>query len=710
MENSALGIAQQIIGGAGTDAPTGDVVPREQQEVAETRKNLVTRWVNSIKNAKEFHKAATKRIEEDMKFAKGEQWLGMPKDHDKYTANLVQRHIQQRVSSLYAKNPKAICKMKTRLEYKIWDGDINSIQQALVSIQQALEGGMPPPPEAVALMEEISAVKNKKSMYEKIGKTAEILYQYYMSEGEPNFKLQAKQMIRRVEVCGVAYVKLGFHRAMEKSPDTAAGISDVSNQLDTIEQLSADIADGEIEQHQAEVEELQQTLKTLQSEPDMVVEEGLIFDFPKTRAIIFDPACVQIKGWVGADWIAQEFMFTKDEIQKIYNVDIGTTAVSYNYPYLSDPARGAGGLSSEMKSSAKKTRHAVWEIQSKSTGMVLTVCDGYNDYLAEPAAPKIKIKRFYTIFSLSFNDIEDDEDVYPLSDVRLMRSMQIEYNRSREGLREHRIANRPAYGGVKGVLEDTDKGKLANHSTNEFIEFNVPLGTNMETVIQPLKKVPIDPAVYDTAPLFDDVSKVVGSQTADFGGTSSSSATEVSIAEGSRMSTITSNVDDLDDLLTELARSAGEVMLREVSPQTAMKIAGEGAVWPELSGQEVADELILEIQAGSSGRPNKAQEIANFERLAPTLLQISGISPTWLAKQAIMRMDDTIDLEDAIIDGLPSMISMNAAQRPSTGDPASDPNQQGGKGGNKTSKPSAHDGRPASHPTQAQVTTGNAGG
>lgn len=176
------------------------------------------------------------------------------------------------------------------------------------------------------------------------------------------------------------------------------------------------------------------------------------------------------------------------------------------------------------------------------------------------------------------------------------------------------------------------------------------------------------------------------------------------------MSTVSSNVDDLDDFLTEIARSAGQIMLGEVSQETAVKIAGPGAVWPQLSGQEISDEIILEVQAGSSGRPNKAQEIANFERMAPTLLQIPGIKPTWLAKQALLRMDDSLDLDEAIADGIPSMIAMNAMGGPSTGDPLTDPSQQGGRGANKSPSPAQGDGRPASHPAAQDVTTGNAGG
>ena len=120
-----------------------------------------------------------------------------------------------------------------------------------------------------------------------------------------------------------------------------------------------------------------------------------------------------------------------------------------------------------------------------------------------------------------------------------------------------------------------------------------------------------------------------------------------------------------------------------------MEIAGPGAVWPELSGSEIADELILEIEAGSSGRPNKGAEIANFEKIVPLLIQIPGISPEWLARQAIRRLDDRLDPTDAIVADIPSIIALNGMKMqqaamgggaPQPGDGQTNPAAQGPQG------------------------------
>jgi hypothetical protein len=645
--------------------------------------------MKKIEKAKTHWKPVFKRMRDDMKFVKGDQWPGQVEDDDRYVANLCQRHVQQRVSSLYAKNPKCVARRRKTLDFQMWDENPQSLQQAMMMSQPQVDPMtgmvMPPDPNAMMLMQDVMQGRQRRQMIERIGKTLEILFNYYTHEQKPNFKLAMKQLVRRVETTGVGFIKVGFQRMMGRTPDVNAQIADFSDRLAEIQRLAEESMEENGEQSLADV---------LMQEPEIIIREGLVFDFPRAWNLIVDPACVQLKGFVGANWVAQEFTFDAEAIQRIYGIDDigGKGAKEYRSSESSQEA-----FEQARKGDDQCGEYRVYEIYDKTTGEMLTVCEGYDDFLEEPTTPRVFIEDFYPFFVLSFNDIEDEKCIYPPSDVRLMRHMQMEHNRAREGLRQHRIANIPAYGAPKGVLDDEDKWKLATHETSELIEFNVPPTTDMKSVIQPLQKVPIDPSVYDTSPFFDDIQKAIGSQEANFGGVSGAAATEISVAEGSRMGTIQSNIDDMNDFLTEVSRAASQIMLREVSAETAKKIAGPGAVWPEATRTDVVEELWLEIEAGSSGRPNKAYEVANFERLAPTLLQIPGISPQWLAKQALQRLDDNLDLTDAIMEGLPSIMSMNRMSQMGTGDPATDPNQQGGEGGDKNSNPQQNEsqGQPA---------------
>ena len=114
------------------------------------------------------------------------------------------------------------------------------------------------------------------------------------------------------------------------------------------------------------------------------------------------------------------------------------------------------------------------------------------------------------------------------------------------------------------------------------------------------------------------------------------------------------------------------------------KLVGEGAMWPELTREQWADEVMLDLKAGSTGRPNKAMMIANAERLMPFALQTGEISPKWLAGQIVRMMDDTVDEDEAMLSGAMPIIALARLTQPVVGDPLAAPGAQGGAGAMNT--------------------------
>jgi hypothetical protein len=686
----------------GDDTKSG-LIKREAPDLSQSRERLVKDIIARVQLGKKARKKDFQKMREEMAFARGEQWDGEAESKEKYVANIVQRHIQQRVSSLYAKNPKAVCRRRQTMDFAVWDENADTLQQAYTQMQMANMGGNTPlMPQVQSVVQDAMQGFQKRAMLDKVSKTMEILFHYYLHNQEPNFKLQMKQLVRRVCTTSVGFVKLGFQRIMEKRPEDVDKITDMTQQIAQLERLLADKLDDKIDEGSSQLEELRLALGELQDRPQMVVKEGLVFDFPSSTSIIVDPKCRNIRTFIGAQWIAQEFILSPDDVKEIYKVDIGTgyTAYKEDAPYV-------GGVSSPDRYSKDdpkgdaKTQCVVWEVYSKTDNMLYVVCDGYPDFLQEPSVPPLLLERFWPIFSLTFNDVENETRIYPPSDVELLMPMQREYNRSRQAMREHRIANRPAYAVPQGMLDEEDIQKLKDRPNNAVIALNaLQQGQKVDDVIQPIKSHGIDPALYDNNAIFDDILKTVGDQEANIGGSNSATATQSSIAESSRSAAIASNVDDLDDFLTEICKAAGQAMLLNVTQETVTKIVGPGSVWPQISAQDMADELILEVEAGSSGRPNKAADSSNFQQIAPILMQIPGINPTWMAKQAIKRLDDSLDLTDAIAAGIQSIMAMNAQKQLSTAvDQTQNPNAQGAHGAGNSPAAPGQASAPAPSPT-----------
>lgn len=662
----------------------GTVLPPDPAVAA-----LVKRWTARIQKAEKIHADAFKRMRDDQKFAanyKGAQWGGAK---NKYVANLTFRHVQQTVATLYAKNPRVKATRRKRREFAVWDED----QMTLLNAQQGIAAQSPESMKFLGILQDaMEGMKHIRQM-NGLGETMEILYHYEMDSHVPSFKLRMKQMIRRAVTCGVGYVVQTFQRSMQKDPATIFALADATRRLAFIQQKQQAAADGDALEDSADVAELKATIETLQKSiesNDVIAQERLMWSFPRSTSIVVDPRCTSLTEFDGAHWLATKFFFAPDEVKQIFDVDVSRSFTAYRSDGI--PIKDQDESFSKAKGPALDTDMAcVWGVMDKDTGTEFYICDGYKGYLRPPTEPVVKLERFYNVYTFVPNQDENEFDLFPPSDVQLIKEAQKEFNRSRDGLREHRRINRPFTITRKGALNAEDKEKLKNREPFEIVELEaIEQGVTVDQLLQQFKGAPIDPNMYDVGQIFDDIQKTVGAQEANFGGTSGATATESSIAETSRVSSMDSKIDDLNDMLSMMARDGGVVLMRNVSKETAIRIAGPGAIWPESPNDDTIDLIGLEVVAGSSGRPNKAIEIANLERVAPFLLQLPGLSPEWLARVFIERLDDKLDITEGLAANVPSVIAQNGmagkvgppqAQGAAGGDASKNPAAQGPQGG-----------------------------
>lgn len=672
----------------------------KQPEPDAATKELVSQWCGKITSAKAFWDTDFKRFREDMEVARlgaDGAWV----DGGNYTVPVVQRHINQAVATLYAKNPTAVYERRKRLQFKIWDGSEESLQAAYTQVQAAAgtmdaATGQPmqPDPASLELIQEVQQVKAQNLMLDRVGKTLEILWDYYNDEQDANFKKLMKQAVRRAKVVGTAYLWLDYQRLYASRPDLDARITDAADKIARIERQMAEAQDGTIEDGTAELAELQASLADLQAQQQVIAREGPIRDFPRVTEIILDPAVKQINGLTGCNWIARESHLTCAEVKQAFKVDIGDNFTPYRESADGKPNRDSVG-GERARTGDEKSKACVWRVYDKATQMTFVVAEGYPDFIEPPAAPQVKLSRFWPLFVLTLNDVESEKAVFPPGDVRMLKHPQQEYNRARQSLREHRIANRPGYVTPTGRVTDEEEKKITGRQAHDVVHVSaLAAGEKPGDLIAALPMAPIDPALYDTQPMTQDILLSVGSQLANLGPTGGATATESSIAQQSSDTVESSNTDDIDMFLSELAAAQAEMLLLNLQPETAIKIAGPGAVWPSLDRQTLAESVTLTVRAGSSGRPNAAAELAKLERAMPSIVQLPGINPKPIAHKYADLLG--IDVEELILDALPSIVAQNSL----AGKPApmgNDPNAQGGQGGDNAKKPQQNEpgGQPA---------------
>lgn len=641
------------------EEPVQSAPPTEESVSPEVR-SAVKRWLSRINCAKRRWEPDFKRMRENMEFCTGLQWMGQTKiDDERYINNLTLRLINQKVATLYAKDPKAVAMARERMNFEVWDENVDTLMEAINQAMLIQQEGLPLPPELSALFSDYQRGKQMQKQVERVGRTLKIVYQYQVDTQKPEFKEQLKQVVRRVITCGVAYGRpiLCQQDQPYKKVSTIDHGSTVDERVERIKGILSKVSQKEVEENGPHLETLRSLVLSLGAGQALADEaqmpERIEFDFPCSTSIIPDERCRNLKGFVAARWLAQEYVLPVDEVNAIMgtNIKVGS---GEGYATEQNPMPDESNMPKDSMFSDAQNRKlvALFEVWDYDTRTRFFVCAGWHDYVMAPEKPTPDVAGFWQHFSLVFNDVETEPmtraSIFPPSDVQICKSPQKEWNRSREALRDQRNANAPKYITRKGLLTENDKDALRNALPNSVIELEgVPPDQPLDRFIMPFQFAAVDPALYDTAPLEQDLLLGAGMQQANIGPAQPNvTATVGTIAEQSRLNVSGSNIDDLDGFLSCLAKASGELLLKGMSRETVKRIAGVGSSWPDLpeSRLDFVNQVFLVIEAASSGRPNKAVEIANFRDIAPLMLQ-AGANPVGIVEEAARRMDDALDLD-----------------------------------------------------------------
>lgn len=633
----------------------------EKPQDMQTRDSaVVSLWTSRIKRAKDRFKHDFKRMRENMNFAAGLQWQGQKiMDCKQYVANLTNREVNSKVASLYAKNPTAEYQRRPRMDFALYDGHLESIMPIVQGAMSNPNGMIGMPPQAQALLADFAHGMTERQMIDKVGKSLEILFQFQLDEQdeeEGEFKLQMKQLVRRVITCGVGYTRVSFARDIEALVTSTGVANTMINRAQQAKAILEQMEAGDINETSPHVQQLQNLFSSLSinlqqqlQSPD--IKERLVFDFIPSTSIIVDPKCRSLKGFVGARWIAQEFVMPLKDINAIFETDISISGGAKQYVAGQEKTQPAPG---DKKKDDQDVNICMWEVLDKTSKTHFFIVDGYNKFVQDPQPLTPDLQGFWPIASLTFNDVEVEDGqeatIYPPSDVQLIKPAQKEINRSRNELMKHRKANAPGYLASKGLLTSDDKQRLENAPSNAVTELEgIPTGTPIDKVIVPRQNVQIQPVLYDTAPQMQDIQLAVGSQQENLGAVNpKGTATGQTIAEQSRLTVTTSNVDDLDDFLSTLAKIGGQLLMKEMQVDTVKRIVGPGCAWPQQAQtrEDFCNQIFLMTKAASSGRPNKAIELRNWQIVAP-ILQGMGANPQFMVRETLRRLDDQLDPEQA---------------------------------------------------------------
>ena len=466
-------------------------------------------------------------------------------------------------------------------------------------------------------------------------------------------KRRVKSQVRSAMTTAIGWVKVVYQRDYGKDPIILNRIADIQDNLGRIKYLSEQVKDqqGARTDHEASRAELEQQLKALESQSEIVVAEGMAIDNVLTEDMfVLDESIRDHHTYPQARAIAHRIWYTKESYCETFGGEPPSSATVFKQPKDDDEVNSPENANSW---------YAVYEIWDRIAQTVYTKCDGADQWCKPAYQPEKLGERWYPFFALAFNPI--DGQFEPMSDVQLLKELQDEYNTTRTNYADHRKENLPGLVVRKGGgLTEGDIEKIVNRKINEVVVVEGDPNRKIQDDLMEITGVPIDPAVYDVSGIRNDMDVVSGLTDASRSNLlQSKTLGEAEIMRDSMMSRTSERQDTIEDVLQEVMQYSSEIILQQMSQQQVSRIAGADAQWPEMSKDQIFDMVQIDIRSGTTGKPNKEKEREQWVEFMPVFQEMVGKtiemratgntdlaeSMTEMIKETLRRFDERLDID-----------------------------------------------------------------
>lgn len=625
---------------AGVQASQG-----QDEQAAETERKMVAADWTEYETARSFDKSARVTMAKDRQYAAGLSDPSWASD-----ANLIGSFIDIMTSFLYAKNPDVDCKAAAQVGAQP-DKDNSSFAETMEII------------------------------ISRLWKLARL-------------KKAARRQVRSALSVGQGWIKALLWSQKRPEPQAEKSLHDMEEQAQRIQALIAASKENNIgtEDKDVQAAELALMIAGLRAKIMKSREYGLNTDFVRAEDIQVSLDVSAISDYLSAEWISEDLYIPKSSLRARFprlTTEDEAAAQLYYQKNVTDSAKGdalqaATGDHVNDGQFSKTTPNGtnpggtdakplefvkIVEKWDRRDSNIKTMCDGLKRWCVEPYTPPQASNRFYPYFELEFFPVDGHR--HPQSLSGRLRKLQDEYAACRSNQRLTRERSIPGLIFNKGLVSPEDARKLEGSVIAEMVgitltDINMPIQNAV--MVKPLPT--IDVRLWDTSSIRMDMESLSGVQEAlqqTQASKQPKTATEAQIEQTGFASRTSADRDQLEDMLAELAEYTAECGIQEIDPNAAARIAGPKALW--LYGMDVQDLLTMvsiDIEAGTTGKPNAAADKQNWAQILPMLQklmvqirQTQQFDPALaeclknLLRETLKRMDDRLDIDDFIAQGDP---------------------------------------------------------
>lgn len=683
----------------------------KRQQAADVRK-----WLARVQESRKYDEPAREQYARDRRYARGDS--GFEVD-----ANVVGTNIDILESFLYARDPDidvrpAPCAEPPTLEdmrdtaedYVSQQPDVGMAQQqAMQAVLQdtgdqakAMQAGKMAADGLKAKMVQEQFVELRKRYRRRtreikaFADTLEIVISHLWKAGR--LKSRGIRWVRSSLTIGVGVLKVSWQERTAPSPESIAAINDLQASIQRAAMLRHQLDDAHGEDLDVKIAEYQRQLVAIKSNCMQVVSRGLVIDVVPSEDFQI-PAGYCLSDHLDAPWNSHripmrvcdaqsEFELTDEQIRKATRykakrpvmIERESAMVTERIAAVDADAYEHLHDASEFNPDESGGFVMVEEIWDRDSGSVMTAIHGLEFWVKDAWQPDATT-RFYPFFLLCTSEVDGQR--HPQSLVSRSAKLIDEYNRIGSAEAEHRRRVRPKTGFNAGLMSQEDADKLARAGTQEMVPINptrpdTPIGN----ILQPITYAQIDVALYDRTRIIQELERIWGIQEALSGSINvGKTATEASIQQSGFNARTSGRRDMMETVLGDMAQYTAELARAHVTIEDAQAIAGPDAFWPDYAGpEELATMVVVDIAAGSSGKPDNVAERQAWSTMLPLLQngivqigQLRQASPQDVADSLEMLMKITAKRAGDDIDMDRLLPQSDDSEQPIGGAPA--PNQ-----------------------------------
>lgn len=471
-----------------------------------------------------------------------------------------------------------------------------------------------------------------------------------------NLKRIGKMAVKTSQVSSVAWMKVMYQKDIRTDAIIQNRINDTQDNIERITRLMQETKEngGDINENEANVFELKQTMAALQKKVEVTISTGLVVDLINPKdLIILDSSLKDLGDYGQSSCIVHRVKIPVSKFKDKYKKD-PPSGCKY-YSSVENKPDGEGDGDDRLV--------CMFEAWSLDEMTVYTLIEGYEGYVQEPMQPEMQGELWYPFFPLQLRQLAGIK--YPLSTAELLIELGDEYNHKRTSDSVHKEKNRAVrlLNKSTNITDAEIKAINQRSGSDEFIGISADPTVPLSNQIGSLPEIPYNPAMYDTSQVLFDIEMISGAQDAASGAIRvAKTATEAEIASAGQQGRIAEMIDIIEDCLSAMSNYAAQLLLQNVSAQEIQAQFGEKSVWPQLDKDKLFKMVNITIRAGSTAKPNKSRERDQWVQLMPNIKEaISAYAEAkqtgnkelenvmvFLLEETFKRFDEKIDVKSML--------------------------------------------------------------